>query len=257
MTQALRVISVQRGIDPAGFTLAAFGGAGGLHVCALADALGMQQALVPDAAGVLSALGMLVAPRGRQMSRTRRGLLSEQSDASLQRALQQLSDQGLEELQEEGVQREAVTCGCSLDLRYAGQSFSLNIPFESVAEAAEAFHQAHRQRFGHRLDIPIEVVNLRVALSAAGEQPVWQESKTKGNDKPLERADLAGFTRPVPVWQPVNLVGGQLYEGPLLVVDDVATVLVEPGWVLRKVADGSLLLTKKSAGPCGTAERTG
>ena len=257
MAQALRVISVQRGIDPAGFTLAAFGGAGGLHVCALADALGMHQALVPDAAGVLSALGMLVAPRGRQMSRTRRGLLSEQSDASLQRALQQLSDQGLEELQEEGVQREVVTCTCSLDLRYAGQSFSLNIPFESVAEAAEAFHQAHRQRFGHRLDIPVEVVNLRVALSATGEQPVWQERETKGNDKPLELADLAGFGQPVPVWQPVNLTGGQLYEGPLLVVDDVATVLVEPGWVLRKAADGSLLLTKKSAGPCGTAERTG
>ncbi len=257
MAQALRVISVQRGIDPAGFTLAAFGGAGGLHVCALADALGMRQALVPDAAGVLSALGMLVAPRGRQMSRTRRGLLSEQSDASLQRALQQLFDQGLEELQEEGVQREAVTGTCSLDLRYAGQSFSLNIPFESVAEAAEAFHQAHRQRFGHRLDIPVEVVNLRVALSATGEQPVWQESETKGNDKPLELADLTGFGQLVPVWQPVNLVGGQLYEGPLLVVDDVATVLVETGWLLRKAADGSLLLTKKSAGPCGTAERTG
>ena len=70
MAQALRVISVERGIDPAAYTLTAFGGAGGLHVCALADALAMRHALVPIHAGVLSALGMLVAPRGRQLSHT-------------------------------------------------------------------------------------------------------------------------------------------------------------------------------------------
>ena len=75
MTQALRVISVQRGIDPAGFTLTAFGGAGGLHVCALAEALGIRQALVPVHAGVLSAFGMLAAPRGRQLSHAVRGII--------------------------------------------------------------------------------------------------------------------------------------------------------------------------------------
>jgi N-methylhydantoinase A len=257
MAQALRVISVQRGIDPAGFTLTAFGGAGGLHVCALADALGMRQAMVPAAAGVLSALGMLVAPRGRQMSHTLRGLLRDQHEAGLRAAFQRLVEQGLMELQEEGVRREDVRCAYSLDLRYAGQSFSLNIPFESAAGAAETFHQAHRRRFSHRLDVPVEVVNLRVALSAAGEQPLWPENETEGNGTPLELADLAGFTRPVPVWRPVDLASGTLYHGPLLVVDDVASVLVESGWTLSKAADRSLLLTKKSAGPCSAAERTG
>jgi len=257
MVQALRVISVQRGIDPAGFTLTAFGGAGGLHVCALADALGMHQAMVPAAAGVLSALGMLVAPRGRQMSHTLSGLLGEQDEASLPAAFRRLADQGLAELHEEGVPREAVNCGYSLDLRYAGQSFSLTIPFDTVAGATEAFHEAHRQRFGHRLDVPVEVVNLRVALSAAGEQPWLQDSELVESGKPLESADLAGFSGAVPVWRPTGLVCGQTYDGPLLVVDDVATVLVEPGWVVRKEADSSLLLTKKSAGPCGTADRTG
>ncbi len=257
MVQALRVISVQRGIDPAGFTLTAFGGAGGLHVCALADALGMHQAMVPAGAGVLSALGMLVAPRGRQMSHTLSGLLGEQDEASLPAAFRRLADQGLAELQEEGVPLEAVNCGYSLDLRYAGQSFSLTIQFDTVAGATEAFHEAHRRRFGHRLDVPVEVVNLRVALSAAGEQPWLQDSELVESGKPLESADLAGFSGAVPVWRPTGLVCGQTYDGPLLVVDDVATVLVEPGWVVRKEADSSLLLTKKSAGPCGTADRTG
>ena len=257
MAQALRVISVQRGIDPTSFTLTAFGGAGGLHVCALADALGLQQAMVPAGAGVLSALGMLVAPRGRQMSRTLNGLLEGCDEADLLAAFQRLADQGLEELREEGVPSDAVDCSFSLDCRYAGQSFSLNIPFDSVAGAAEAFHQAHRQRFGHRLDVPVEVVNLRVALSAAGEQPSWQEGESGGSGQPLECVPLVGVDYPVPVWRPADLVSGHAYDGPLLVVDDLATILVASRWTLRVEGDGSLLLTKKSAGPCGTAERTG
>jgi len=257
MTQALRVISVQRGIDPTSFTLTAFGGAGGLHVCALADALGLQQAMVPAGAGVLSALGMLVAPRGRQMSRTLSGLLDGCDEAGLLAAFQRLADQGLEELREEGVPHDVVDCNYSLDCRYAGQSFSLNIPFDSVAGAAEAFHQAHRQRFGHRLDVPVEVVNLRVALSAAGEQPSWRENGPDGSGKPLECVPLVGVEHPVPVWRPADLVSGHVYKGPLLVVDDLATILVASHWTLRVEGDGSLLLTKKSAGPCGTAERTG
>lgn len=257
MTQALRVISVQRGIDPGGFTLVAFGGAGGLHVCALADALGMQQAMVPAVAGVLSALGMLVAPRGRQLSRTLCGQLDTQDEARLDSAFQQLADQGLSELREEGVQADAVTCTRSLDLRYLGQSFSLNVPFSALDVVAESFHQAHQRRFGHRLDVPVEVVNLRVALSTHGNQPLWREAVTQGTGKPVEHADLSGFGQPVPVWRPVDLETGRRYPGPMLVVDDVATILVASHWTLEKVADGSLLMAKKSAGPCGTAERTG
>jgi N-methylhydantoinase A len=90
MAQALRVISVQRGIDPAVYTLTAFGGAGGLHVCALADALGMKHALVPIHAGVLSALGMLAAPRGRQLSHTQCGLIKDQHEAQLRKRFQAL-----------------------------------------------------------------------------------------------------------------------------------------------------------------------
>ena len=92
MVQALRVISVQRGVDPREYVLVSFGGAGGQHVCALAEALGMQRALVPVHAGVLSALGMLVAPRARQLSRTHAGLLADTAESPLREELQALAE---------------------------------------------------------------------------------------------------------------------------------------------------------------------
>ena len=108
MAQALRVISVERGIDPRDYTLLAFGGAGGLHVCALADALAMRRVLVPMHAGVLSALGMLAAPRGRQLSHTLCLPLLQQDDARLRTRLVALADQGRAELLAEGIKAESV-----------------------------------------------------------------------------------------------------------------------------------------------------
>ncbi|MCP4040904.1 MAG: hydantoinase/oxoprolinase family protein, partial [Gammaproteobacteria bacterium] len=96
MARALRVISVERGIDPRGMALVSFGGAGGLHVCALAEALGMKKALVPIHAGVLSALGMLVAPPGRQLSRTLNGLLRELPEEIMEREFLELETRGKE-----------------------------------------------------------------------------------------------------------------------------------------------------------------
>jgi len=103
MVRALRVMSVQRGVDARELTLVSFGGAGGLHVCALADALGMRQALVPIHAGVLSALGMLVARRGRHLSHSMQGLLTEMTEAQIERAFSVLIADGAAQLEQEGV----------------------------------------------------------------------------------------------------------------------------------------------------------
>jgi N-methylhydantoinase A len=122
MAAALRLISVERGIDPRPFTLASFGGAGGMHVCDLATALGMTQALVPVQAGVLSALGMLASRPGRRLSRTWLGRL-EQLDAALVDArLAELGAEGCRALAAEGVPQEAMALDYGLDLRYHGQS---------------------------------------------------------------------------------------------------------------------------------------
>ncbi len=168
MARALRVISVQRGVDPRGFTLVSFGGAGGLHVCALAEALGMCSAMVPIQAGVLSALGMLIARPGRQRVRTRLGLLLEIDDRQIEAELRQLAQGGLDEMNREGVQINQIKTTYSVDLRYLGQSYTLNLPWLACRETEDAFHQLHEQRYGHRMDAPVELVNLRAALEGPG-----------------------------------------------------------------------------------------
>ena len=247
MAQALRVISVERGIDPSEYTLLAFGGAGGLHVCALADALAMRRVLVPMHAGVLSALGMLAAPRGRQLSHTLCMPLLRQDDVGLRASLQALGDQGCNELLAEGIERAAVQSTFSLDLRYQGQRFSLNVPYQTIEQAADDFHRAHQQRFGHALDVPIELVNLRIGLAAGGATvttSTTREATPNAAGRPLEEAWLVGEESPVPVWRRKDLDCGRSYRGPLLVVDPVATTYVAPGWCAGREAGGSLLIER-------------
>ncbi|MGD9299640.1 MAG: hydantoinase/oxoprolinase family protein, partial [Thiohalocapsa sp.] len=171
MAQALRVISVQRGIDPAAGWLCCFGGAGGLHVCALAEALGMDRAVVPERAGVLSALGMLAAPPGRLLTRAWLGPLAARGDAEVGAALGALADTGRAALTAEGLDAATLTRADSLDLRYRGQSYTLNLPWAGVAATTAAFHELHATRYGHNLDLPVELVNLRVRLTAPPRAP--------------------------------------------------------------------------------------
>jgi N-methylhydantoinase A len=245
MAQALRVISVQRGIDPAAYTLTAFGGAGGLHVCALADALGTKHALVPIHAGVLSALGMLAAPRGRQLSHTLCGLLKDQREAQLIERFQVLVVQGQSELHDEGIENVDIRTQFSLDLRYHGQSYTLNIPFHDLKQAAADFHRVHQQRFGHKLDSDVELVNLRVALSASGSDLSLQACDHQTAPRyPIEQAVLAGFDRPVAVWRRDDLACEAVYPGPLLIIDTVATSYVAAGWTASRHRSGCLLLDR-------------
>jgi N-methylhydantoinase A len=244
MVQALRVISVQRGIDPAGFTLTAFGGAGGLHVCALADALGMQQALVPAHAGVLSALGMLAAPRGRQLSHAMRGLLGGQPEGRLREQFQRLARQGRSELIEEGVDAGDIKATFSLDVRYLGQSYTLNVPFHDLQQVMTDFHQAHLRRFGHALASEVELVNLRVGLSAAGHSFSLTTERDGATESPLEQAALSGIGQSVPVWRRQDLALNTAFAGPLLVIDSVATTFVAPQWAAMRHESGCLLLER-------------
>jgi len=244
MAQALRVISVERGIDPAAYTLTAFGGAGGLHVCALAEALSMRHALVPIHAGVLSALGMLAAPRGRQLSHTLCLPAAMLADEDVARHMQTLVEQGCEELLAEGVDGDDIRTDFSLDLRYQGQSFTLNVPYTRLLETLDDFHRAHYQRFGHRLETPVELVNVRASLHVAvAELPLKDIELEVGRDT-IERVILDGEAQPVPVLQRNNLEAGRSYPGPMLVIDLVATTLVAAGWCAVLHDNGCLMLER-------------
>ena len=166
MVRALQVISVERGEDPRQYTLVSFGGAGGLHVCALAEALEIREALVPVHSGVLSALGMLMAPPGRHLSHSIRRPLDGLTEREINILFQPMIAEGREALISEGIEASSIDSDLSFDLCYAGQAFTLNIPWEiqsgQLHKAAERFHLLHQQRYGHQMACAIELVNLRL-----------------------------------------------------------------------------------------------
>jgi N-methylhydantoinase A len=246
MARALRVISVERGVDPRGFTLVSFGGAGGLHVCALADALGMGSALVPINAGVLSALGMLATRPGRQLLRTRLGLMARLDDSELQLALSQLAEGGIEALVQEGVDRDSVEAEYALDLRYLGQSYTLTVPWSSLAQAESDFHVQHEARYGHRMAALVELVNLRVALH--GPQKAIALNRAAGSEpaKAQEQLTVWGMDSPVPRYERDQLAVGQVLRGPALITEMASTTWLAPGWRCRSDNAGNLLLDKIS-----------
>ena len=245
MAQALRVISIQRGIDPRGFTLVSFGGAGGLHVCALARALGITRAMVPIHAGVLSALGMLVAPRARQLSQTVAGLLGELGAERLEEAFDWLEGQGRRALLADGVAADTVHVHRSLDLRYRGQSYAIAIPWQGVAASERCFHDTHESRYGHRLPMAVECVNVRVAVQ--GPSPdIHLPPVTAGGTQRAHagRSRLHGEASPVPVYDRAHLPADSSISGPALITEALSTTYLERGWqaVVDKV--GNLLLDR-------------
>jgi N-methylhydantoinase A len=252
MAQALRVISVQRGVDPGGAWLCCFGGAGGLHVCALAEALGMTRALVPERAGVLSALGMLAAPTGRLLTRAWLGPLAERGDREVDAALAHLAAEGIGALVAEGVPAATVERTDSLDLRYRGQSCTLNLPWAGGAHTAAAFHELHAARYGHDLDLPVELVNLRVRLTAPARAPTLPAvadaaaASPAVPDAPAPQASVqvAGCAEQVPVRRRAQLPTGTRVSGPAVILDDVATTWLAPGWRAERDRWGNLLLRR-------------
>jgi N-methylhydantoinase A len=242
MAQALRVISVQRGLDPREYSLTSFGGAGGLHVCALAELLDLKRALVPIHGGVLSALGMLVAPPSRQLSHAYNRRLDECSDTEIDTALDELAAQGRTELEHDGITE--MTIHYALDLRYEGQSSSLRLPWQDIASTLEAFHQLHESRYGHRLDIPVEVVNLRAGLEGVQEPPDLPRLETANYGEPVAFEKLEGCADPVPVYERPKLKAGQELHGPSLITEKVSTTMISAGWSCRVDDYGNLILSR-------------
>jgi N-methylhydantoinase A len=236
MAQALRVISVERGIDPRGFVLMAFGGAGGLHVCELAEQLGMTQAIVPNGAGVLSALGMLVAEPGRQFTQTLACLLSDVDEVQIENTIQRLAEKGKEALLTEGHELENMVINTSLDMCYHGQAHSLEVLWKDKSMSEAAFHQQHQKRYGHQLNTPVELVNVRVGikvrqdllLNDGTDYALINPSVNSGNDH-LMRTELSL---------------GQMINGAVTICDPDATIWVAPGWIAEMNKQGHILLTR-------------
>ena len=241
MTQALRVISIQKGFDPADFALLSFGGAGGLHVCALADNLGMRRAIVPRRAGVLSAEGLVYAPRKREQLQA---LPETSDDTILNSQIAALQQQGSEELIREGVPASDVQHKIFVDMCYQGQSSVLQIPWQNqTSQREQLFHDAHELRFGHRLALPVQQVNIRVQSLATTSSPT-QPALPARTGKATRQAQLPGIDQQVAIYDRDGLGPGQTIQGPALIAESVGTTWLAPGWQASVDPHGHLLLER-------------
>jgi N-methylhydantoinase A len=246
MAAALRMISVERGVDPGEYRLVSFGGAGGLHVCALAEALGMRRAMVPVHAGVLSALGMLATRPGRELSQTWQGDLAQRDERDLEHAFGKLEQKAVSELLKEGFGRERLVASYSLDLRYRGQSNTLNIPWEGRAASESAFHALHEQRYGHRLDVPVEMLNLRLRVRAEA-SGLRLEPDSGVRERLRTDVLMPGYDAPVPQFERASLCAGDHIDGPALIVEEVSTTWLSDVWRCHVDPHGNLLLEREPA----------
>ena len=244
MASALRLISVQRGYDPSEFILASFGGAGGLHVCALAEAMGMTNAIVPAHAGVLSALGMLVAPQGRQFSQTVRFLENETEQREIQSSIESLIKKGKLELIGEGLLEESLVSQPSVDVCYNGQSSTLNIPWTDKDNVMEQFHRLHSDRYGFELSKEIEIVNIRARIVANKEIPQINSANLNQNCNNIGQPMVYAQEGELPAYHRFLVSPEMEVVGPAIVTEDSATTFIDEGWSAKQDDLGNLWLAK-------------
>jgi len=239
MVRALRLISVERGLDPREFTLVAFGGAGPLHACALAEEMGIGRVLVPRASGVLSALGLAISDLRRDYVAAVLGRLDELDPAALSDVWGELERQARHEL---GADSGQPVLTRRADLRYRGQSFELTVDVEpgaagadrgvDLARLAERFGAAHQRRYGYRMDDEtVELVSLRLVAAVPVGKPELAAEPPRGARRAVRRrVNLDGRWLEVDVLAREELGGGDRLEGPAVVEFAEATLLLRPGW---------------------------
>lgn len=236
MEAALRVVSVERGQDPRLFTLVSFGGAGGLHVCDLAAALRVPRVIVPGSPGTLSALGVLLGDVVKDYSRTLMMKTAGLDVRKLERGFGALEREALRDLKQEGFGKDRVKLMRTVAIRYAGQSFEIDVPWSGRFEAR--FHDAHRERYGYADNSrPIEIVSLRLRAAGVTRKPVMKRagSGNPGRAAPSRAARVRLNQRAVPVsvYARDELKPGNRIEGPAIITEYSSTTLVPSRFTLE------------------------
>ncbi|MFB6267514.1 MAG: hydantoinase/oxoprolinase family protein [Halodesulfurarchaeum sp.] len=271
MERALRVVTVERGRDPRRFALVAFGGAGPLHGPGLAAELSIPTVLVPRKSGVLSALGLLTSDLTHTFVTSMVTPVRDLSDEDLRSRFRSMIERGRDQLASEGIEGTHMSFEPGLDLRYVGQSYSLQVPLSTVpgpaAETGEipggidlesaiaAFHRAHESRYGHAdVDEPVELENLR--LVARGEIPSVDLSFEPGTtlDEAVQGQRNVVFESTeelATVYDHDRLPPGSSFDGPAIVHGSAATTVVPPDQSVAVDDRGTLDISTGAGGTAG------
>jgi len=255
MAQAIRTLTVEKGIEPRDFGLVAFGGAGPMHAVFLARELGIREVLVPRFPGAFSAWGMLETEIRKDFSRAYFTQLAVLDHAQLSATFAELEAEAFESLTSEGITRETGRVEHAIDIRYVGQEYTLIIPLTGAEEVTSPdfdaaigtrFHEAHLTRFGHSNSAaPIEFVVARsTALGDLGRATPAAQEAMAGNDYPSTVVDVV-FGRATLAAKLVrrdDLSFGSIVAGPAIVTEATATTVLPPGSTLTVDAFGTLVV---------------
>jgi N-methylhydantoinase A len=243
MAEALRIVSIERGLDPAEFPLIAFGGAGPIHAAALAEDLGIPAVILPPAPGAFSALGLVASDLRRDYSRTFYADVGTADPALLQDTIAAMETSGTAMLTEAGIPPDGRLLQRSADVRYPRQAYELTVPLadgpvtrESLDRLMLAFHAKHQQTYGHaNPGNPVQMVNIRVA--ATGRLPPIQLVQPGNAGGRTVRPRMAWFPRTGSVYCTVYwrdaLTEGNTLPGPAIIDALDCTAVIPPGWTGR------------------------
>ncbi len=247
MAEAIRKISIQRGYDPREYVLCAFGGAGGQHACAVADAVGARSVLLHPLAGVLSAWGIGLADlRMIRETSIERPLGHDAADviASLRTAAETA-------LAQQGVDPTVISTIITAHLRYDGGEATIPVEWSDAASLQAAFESAHRQRFGF-IDPNRQIIIARISAETIGRgadanDAVADLPTSAPAHVPTAAVRIAGALRDIPALRRETLPAGFVLQGPALVLETGATTFVDDGWRSAIMPQGDLLLTRTDA----------
>jgi N-methylhydantoinase A len=247
MAGAVREVSVHRGFDPRDFTLVCFGGAGPMHGFLVAEELGMQRVLIPRYPGHLSALGQMMADLRRDFVKAWGGRLSELSIAALKTETDALRNQGAAALAEDGIPPTRHVHEFALDMRYAGQSFTLPIAWSPAEKGfgplRQAFDARHEETFGYAdRTNEAEIVNIRlVSIGEVAKPALAFRSQAQVTPTGERRAVWFASWYETTVYARADLPTGYRFAGPAIVEETGGTTIVPPGWTVQVHDSGALV----------------
>lgn len=251
MAAAIRLMSVNRGIDPRCLSLVAMGGAGPLHAAKLVEDLGVAEAIIPLWPGVGSAVGLLSAPVEHEMLVARPMLLKDADIQDIAETIKRLDADVTELMALDQVPKGKAHISHSADVCFVGQAYTLEIPIDEINDGLidriyETFVDRHREVYGHAARTPARIVNLRTVHSWRPERN-WrigdETSTSPARERPLIFEGQADAVLS-PVIARNSLGQGAQIAGPLVLEQKDSTVLLPPGWVAEVVGDKALIITK-------------
>ncbi len=241
MLRAIKLISVQKGYDPRDFTLVCYGGGGGMHAGKIAEELEMEKIIVPYSPGTFSAMGLVLSDIKSDCVHTRLLTPEQMNPDVLNSIFEKLDAQGMASLEEQDVPPEDRLLVRTCDMRYFGQAFEISVPLptgkideQGIAELVDRFHELHRQMYGHCMkEDPIEFVNYRVSAIGSFVKPdVVSSASAAVREKGKQMygtAVFGGKEYTVPIYERDTLDVGEVIQGPAIIGEMGATVVVYPG----------------------------